>query len=157
MVKLIVCTDLQGNIGRNNDLLFHMREDMKFFKEQTDGNIVVMGYNTWLSLPNKPLPNRKNIVLTDENISNVTTSNNIFKILETYSKEDIYIIGGAYVYNECLKLGVVDEILLTIVPTVVKDADVKIDLNLMKDYKNKTKLKEFVYKEMRISIWSWKH
>ena len=53
MVKLIVAIDLQGNIGRNNDLLFHMKEDMKFFREQTTNNIVVMGYNTWLSLNEK--------------------------------------------------------------------------------------------------------
>lgn len=156
MVKLIVCTDLQGNIGRNNNLLLHMREDMKFFKKQTNGNIVVMGYNTWLSLPNKPLPNRKNIVLTDENISNVTTSNNIFKILETYGKEDIYIIGGAYVYNECLRLGIVDEILITIVPTVIENADVRVDLSLMQNYRKQEKLKEFIYNEMKVTIWSWK-
>ena len=81
MVKLIVAIDLQGNIGRNNDLLFHMKEDMKFFREQTSNSIVVMGYNTWLSLNEKELPNRKNIVLTNENIPNVTTSNDIFKVI----------------------------------------------------------------------------
>lgn len=158
MVKLIVAIDLQGNIGRNNDLLFHMKEDMKFFREQTTNNIVVMGYNTWLSLNEKKLPNRENIVLTDEIIPNVITSNDIFKVINSYKDDDrdIYIIGGAYVYNECLRLGVVDEVLITIIPTVVEDADVKIDLGLMKGYRKQEKLKEFVYDEMKVTIWSWR-
>ena len=65
MIKMIVCTDINGGIGRNNDLLFHIKEDMKFFKEKTLGCKIVMGYNTWLSLPNKPLPDRENYVLYD--------------------------------------------------------------------------------------------
>ena len=158
MVKMILCIDLEGNIGRSNDLLFKMKEDMKFFREKTKDNIIIMGYNTWLSLNEKELPNRKNIVLTNENILNVETSNDIFKTISKYEKEDkdIYIIGGAYVYNECLRLKIVDEILITIVPTVVEGADTKVDLSLMKDFKNKIKVKDFVYKEMRVSIWSWK-
>ena len=158
MVKLIVAIDLQGNIGRDNDLLFHMKEDMKFFREQTTNNIVVMGYNTWLSLNEKKLPNRENIVLTDEIIPNVITSNDIFKVISNYKNDnrDIYIIGGAYVYNECLRLGVVDEILITIVPTIVENAEVKIDLSLMEGYGKQEKLKEFVYDEMKVTIWSWR-
>lgn len=158
MVKLIVAIDLQGNIGRNNDLLFHMKEDMKFFREQTMNNIVVMGYNTWLSLNEKKLPNRENIVLTDEIIPNVITSNDIFKVINNYKNDDrdIYIIGGAYVYNECLRLDVVDEILITIVPTIVEGAEVKIDLSLMKGYRKQEKLKEFVYDKMKVTIWSWR-
>ena len=158
MVKMILCVDLNGSIGKDNDLLFKMKEDMAFFKEQTKNNIVVMGYNTWLSLNEKELPNRKNIVLTNENILNVETSNDIFKTISKYEKEDkdIYIIGGAYVYNQALELNLVDEILITIVPTVVEGADTKVYLNLMKDFKKKIKVKDFVYKEMRVSIWSWK-
>ena len=158
MVKLIVAIDLQGNIGRDNDLLFHMKEDMKFFREQTTNNIVVMGYNTWLSLNEKKLPNRENIVLTDEIIPNVITSNDIFKVISNYKNDnrDIYIIGGAYVYNECLRLGVVDEILITIVPTIVENAEVKIDLSLMEGYGKQEKLKEFVYDEMKVTIWIWR-
>lgn len=158
MVKMILCVDLNGSIGKDNDLLFKMKEDMAFFKEQTKNNIIIMGYNTWLSLNEKELPNRKNIVLTNENILNIETSNDIFKTISKYEKEDkdIYIIGGAYVYNECLRLKIVDEILITIVPTVVEGADIKVDLSLMKDFKKKIKVKDFVYKEMRVSIWNWK-
>lgn len=158
MVKLICCIDLNGNIGKDNDLLFRMNEDLKFFREQTTNNIVVMGYNTWLSLNEKKLPNRENIVLTDEIMPNVITSNDIFKVINSCKDDDrdIYIIGGAYVYNECLRLGVVDEILITIVPTIVEDAEVKIDLSLMEGYRKQEKLKEFVYDEMKVTIWSWR-
>lgn len=157
MIKLIACVDLRGNIGKDNDLLFHMKEDMNFFKQQTIGNVCVMGYNTWLSLGEKPLPNRENVVLTNKIIPNVRTYNHVFKAIDTYEKDDkdIYIIGGAYVYNECLRLKIIDEILLTVVPTVVEDADTKIDLSLMKDFKAKEKIKNFVYKEMNITIWRW--
>ena len=68
----------------------------------------------------------------------------------------MYIIGGAYVYNESLRLGLVDEILITIVPTVVEGADTTVDLGLMQEYKKQKKIKEFTYKEMKVSIWSWK-
>ena len=158
MVKLIVATDLKGNIGKDNDLLFHMKEDMKFFKQSTTNNIVCMGYNTWLSLNEKELPNRKNIVLTNENLESVETSNHLFKVIDKYEKDkrDIYIIGGAYVYNEALRLHIVDEILITIVPTVVEGADTTVDLGLMQEYKKQKKIKEFTYKEMKVSIWSWK-
>ena len=71
MVKMILCIDSNGSIGKDNDLLFKMKEDMKFFKQQTMGNIVIMGYNTWLSLGEKPLPNRANIVMTDKKIKNI--------------------------------------------------------------------------------------
>ena len=118
MVKMILCTDLVGNIGKNNDLLFKMKEDMKFFRESTTGHVVVMGYNTWLSLGEKPLPNRTNIVLYDEDIEGVIVSNDIKKVIEEYKDEDIYIIGGAFVYNQALEMDIVDEILITEVATI---------------------------------------
>ena len=99
MVRMILCCDYQGNIGRNNALLFKMKEDMKFFRESTTGHVIVMGYNTWLSLGEKSLPNRTNIVLYDEEIEGVITSNDMRKVIEEYKDEDIYIIGGAFVYN----------------------------------------------------------
>ena len=84
--------------------------------------------------------------------------NDIFKVINEYKYDDrdIYIIGGAYVYNECLKLGIVDEILITIVPTVIENADVRVDLSLMQNYRKQEKLKEFIYNEMKVTIWSWK-
>lgn len=147
MVRMILCCDYEGNIGRNNDLLFKMKEDMHFFKSQTTGHVVVMGYNTWLSLGEKPLPNRTNIVLYDEEIEGVITSNDIRKVIEEYKDEDIYIIGGAFVYNQVLEMDIVDEILITEVATIVKDADVKVNLELMKDFRDEVILKYFISEE----------
>ena len=147
MVKMILCCDYEGNIGRNNDLLFKMKEDMKFFRESTTGHVVVMGYNTWLSLGEKPLPNRINIVLYDEEIEGVITSNDMRKVIEEYKDEDIYIIGGAFVYNQALEMDIVDEILITEVATIVKDADTKVNLELMKDFRDEVILEYFISEE----------
>lgn len=159
MVRAILCVDLNGNIGKDNDLLFHIKEDMQFFKQSTLNNIVVMGYNTWLSLGEKPLPNRKNIVLTDKEIGGVVTTDNLEKQLEVIDgivTKDIYIIGGAYVYNYALANNLVDEILITIVPTVVEDADTRVNMELTKDFNKKEILKIFEYNEMKVTIESWK-
>ena len=66
MIKIITCIDLNGNIGKDNDLLFHLKADMQFFRKTTMDKIVVMGKNTYKSLNCKPLPKRLNVVLTDE-------------------------------------------------------------------------------------------
>lgn len=147
MVRMILCCDYQGNIGRNNDLLFKMKEDLSFFRESTTGHIVIMGYNTWLSLGEKPLPNRTNIILYDEEIEGVITSNDMKKVIEEYKDEDIYIIGGAFVYNQALEMDIVDEILITEVATIVKDADTKVNLELMKDFRDEEIIKYFMSEE----------
>ena len=65
-MKAIVCVDREWGIGKNNDMLFHLPADLKFFREKTSGKVIVMGGNTLLSFPgSKPLKNRTNIVLTD--------------------------------------------------------------------------------------------
>ena len=144
MVKMIACIDKEGNIGKDNDLLFHMKEDMNFFRKSTMGSIVVMGYNTWLSLGEKSLPNRKNIVLTDVPLETVETSTSLEQTIWKYEEEnDIYIIGGAYVYNYALANNLINEILITIVPVIVADADTKICMELTKDFNNKEILKTF--------------
>lgn len=156
MVRIILCTDAIGNIGKNNDLLFKMKEDMKFFKEQTINNIVIMGYNTWLSIGEKPLPNRVNIVMTDKKIKNIQTETDLVKVINDYKKypQDIYIIGGAYVYTKALELDLVDEILLTLVPTIVKEADTRMNLGLIIEKFNKAEeIKRFENNEEIVKIY----
>ena len=63
MFSIIAAVGKNRELGKKGDLIFHIKEDMKFFKETTSGHTVVMGTKTWQSLPKK-LPNRKNIVLT---------------------------------------------------------------------------------------------
>lgn len=108
MIHIIVATDKNMAIGYQNKLLFWLPNDLKRFKELTTGNTIIMGRNTFLSLPKGALPNRRNIVLS-------TRKDASFPGAETYSsleeaikacKEDekIYIIGGASVYKQALPL-----------------------------------------------------
>lgn len=166
MIKVILCCDTMGQIGKDNDLLFHIPQDMKFFKETTLNHTVLMGYNTYLSLNSKPLPKRKNIVLAEkekhqfiqphDNLIVTDDLNSIIKeCLE--NEEEVYIIGGAYVYNNVLEKDMADEVLMTLVPTVVEDADVKIDLDLLfQNFKYAERIEKFLYKELNRDVSIWK-
>ena len=104
-MKAIVAVDLKWGIGKNNDLLFAIPEDMKFFREKTSGKVVCMGYNTLLSFPNsKPLKNRTNIVLAPEGVERddctiVHSLDELFATLKNYNDEEIFVIGGAMFYR----------------------------------------------------------
>jgi len=120
-VALIVAIDGQRGIGKNNDLMWHLPEDMKFFKETTSQHIVVLGRKNYESIPEKyrPLPNRENAVLT-RNKSYEADGANIFYSLEDclkyYANEEertIFIIGGGEIYRQALELNVVDEMYIT--------------------------------------------
>ena len=110
-MNMIVAADKQWGIGKNGDLLDNIPEDMKFFRETTMGKVVIMGGVTFLSLPNQqPLKNRTNIILSDD--GSVTHPDAIcFKDLDeavnfakaNYKDEDIFFIGGASIYNQCIK------------------------------------------------------
>lgn len=152
MIKLIFCSDLVGNVGKDNDLIFKYKEDMKFFRETTLGSTVLMGYKTYESLGSKPLPKRINMVLTRreeyELDREVIVVRNLEKAIEDFRKnypnEDLYVIGGAMVYNKCLELDLVDEVLITLVNTVAKESDTKVELAYMFDnLPYREKLKEF--------------
>lgn len=106
-MKLIVNVSRNWAIGKNNSLIFHLSQDMKFFKEHTTGNTIVMGRKTLESLPNgKPLPNRKNIVLTrntDYKPDGVTVYNSIDEfIADNVDTDNIYVIGGESLYRDLL-------------------------------------------------------
>ena len=165
MIKAIVCCDMMGNIGKDNNLLFHIPQDMKFFKDMTTGHTVLMGYNTYLSLGSKPLPNRKNIVLADrykkiephENL--IVTEDMNTTIGECIGNgEEIWVIGGAYVYNTTISMEMLNEVYVTFVPTVVENADVRVDLELLvSKYRKAEKVKDWIDEGLnkRISIWKF--
>ena len=81
-MKAIVCVDKKWGIGKNNNLLFNLPEDMKRFREETSGRVVIMGLNTFKSLPNGPLKNRVNIVLDPVNqpIKGVIVVSSLYKL-----------------------------------------------------------------------------
>lgn len=108
MISIIVAVSEDWGIGKNNELLWRISEDLKRFKRLTMGNTVIMGKRTWESLPNKPLPGRKNIVMTDvrtEKIENAVTAYSLEDSLSKCSKdEEVFIIGGGSIYHQFMPL-----------------------------------------------------
>ena len=108
MISAIVAVDNNWGIGFNGDLLEHIPEDLKYFKTITTNNTVMMGRKTWDSLPKKPLPNRTNIVITNNpNTYNDAEFMDLFdaKLYLIHNKnDDIFIIGGGKIYKELLPL-----------------------------------------------------
>ncbi|MBN2745664.1 MAG: dihydrofolate reductase [Bacteroidales bacterium] len=107
-ISIIVAIAENYAIGRNNDLLWHISADLKRFKVLTSGRTVVMGKNTFYSLPVRPLPNRKNIVLTDlagEKIDGCVMAYSIEEAIELMDKDsENFIMGGGSIYRQFLPL-----------------------------------------------------
>lgn len=108
-MKTIVCVDNNWAIGNSNDLIYRIPDDMKFFKNKTVGNIVVMGLATLKSFPGgKPLKDRINIVLCDDpdfkcdGAIIVSSVNELLGKISEYDSDSVYIIGGASVYAQML-------------------------------------------------------
>ena len=165
MIKMIVCSDIKGGIGFNNDLIYNIKEDMKFFKEMTTGYKVIMGYNTWVSLPKKPLPNRVNYILYDgdeviEENENVKVLRNLFQVVKLGATEDIFIIGGAQLYNDMIKNDLIDEAYVTMVIDECYSADKYIKLfELGKNLPKRELIKIFkftkYYSEMEAHVFKY--
>ena len=101
MINIIVAYDKNLAIGKDNTLVWRQSADLKRFKELTTGNTVVMGRKTFESI-GKPLPNRRNIVITRQDIQ--IEGVEIIKSIEEIKniEEDIFIIGGGEIYKSCL-------------------------------------------------------
>ena len=103
---MIASADLDWGIGKDGNLLYHIPDDMRFFKEMTVGKTVVMGRSTLESLPNgKGLPDRRNIVLSKGgtvNAEGVEVCSSVDEVLEKTKDDDVMIIGGESVYREFL-------------------------------------------------------
>lgn len=122
----IVAVDRNGAIGKGGKLPWHYSADMKFFKEMTTGNAVVMGHKTWLTLK-KPLPNRLNIVLSRK--AEITPQDSLVVLRDVESvltmakdlKTDLFVIGGAQIYGAFLPY--IEKWIVTQVPLSVDGAD----------------------------------
>ena len=112
---IIAAIDQKNGLGYKNHLLCHLHDDLKNFKKVTSGHTVVMGRKTWESLSVKPLPNRKNIVLTRQsdatfgvNIASMSMS----EMLESCENDEkVFIIGGAEVYKQFIDIA--DRLIIT--------------------------------------------
>lgn len=117
-MKMIVCVSENFGIGLNNELLFSLPPDMKFFRETTMGKVIIMGRGTLDSFPGgKPLKNRTNIVLTrDRDFSRegaivFNSKEEILRFTEQFAPDDVYVIGGGQIYE--MFRDVCSEILIT--------------------------------------------
>ena len=141
MYSIVVAVGKNNEIGKNNQLLWHIPEDLKNFKKITTGKTVIMGRNTYKSI-GRALPNRTNIVLsrnfleTDEKVKedkkkyeNETTKLEFYddfqKVIEKYKDfpEEVFIIGGGEIYKKSLELGIITRIYMSHVDFSDDEAD----------------------------------
>lgn len=129
-LAMIVAMDKERGIGKNNDLMWHLPADMKFFKEQTTDQIVIMGRKNYDSLPERfrPLPNRENVVLsrnTNFKAEGCILLHSLDECLEKYKSEEertLFVIGGGEIYRQTLHSPLLSEMYITHVDKVY-DAD----------------------------------
>lgn len=128
MINIIAAITDNNALGKDNKLLFRLKKDMAHFKNITTDNVVIMGRKTYESI-GKTLPNRVNIVLSRNMESNEDfyTFDSIEKAIEwskeNYPQKEIFIIGGASVYDKALKDDIVDKLYMTKIKQTVEDAD----------------------------------
>ena len=113
MKGILVAVSPEGIIGKDNTIPWYYSADLKRFKRITTDNTIIMGRKTWESLPIKPLPNRRNIVITRSSIENIECFKSIDDALQT-CEGDVWFIGGAGIYKEAMqKADIID---MTLVP-----------------------------------------
>ena len=124
MISLIVARARNGAIGKGNDIPWHAPEDLKMFQRETMGGAVIMGRNTWDSLPFKPLKNRLNVVVSrDKSLTDLVCSSLDEAIQTCYASgyQRIYGIGGSSIYRDLLPKA--DRLLVTEVDLEIDQAD----------------------------------
>lgn len=123
MFSIIAAIGKNHELGHKNDLIFHIKEDMKYFRDTTKGHKIVMGRKTWESLPSK-LPNRENIVISRHPVDGADrTITNLDEFIRQNkdTAEEIFIIGGGMVYATFLDYA--KNLYLTEIDADAKDAD----------------------------------
>ncbi|HEX7365571.1 MAG TPA: dihydrofolate reductase [Pelobium sp.] len=104
-LSIIVATDLENGIGKDNELLWHLPNDLKFFKKVTSGHTIIMGRKTFDSI-GKPLPNRRNIVVSrrpDLQIEGAEVFSNLGNAINACKNEtEYFVIGGGEIYRQAL-------------------------------------------------------
>ncbi len=125
MISIIVAIDEKNAIGINGDMLCHLPNDLRHFKETTSHHTVVMGKRTLFSLPKYPLPNRRNIVLStqpDTSIEGVEWATTIDEVLQIVAQEEeAFIMGGGMVYKQFMPIA--DKLYITHIHHAFEEAD----------------------------------
>ena len=121
IISLIVAVSENNVIGKDNDLVWNLPDDMKFFKKTTNGHFVIMGRKNYESIPEKfrPLPNRTNVIITRQTNFQakdclvVNDINQALNLAKNAQEQEAFIIGGGQIYQLALKNDLVDRIYLT--------------------------------------------
>ncbi len=124
MLSLVVARDRNGAIGKDGDIPWVAPEDLAFFQRETTGGAIIMGRNTWDSLPYKPLKSRLNLVVTSRGIEGADCFATVAAALEFAGSKGharLYGIGGAGIYAEMIRIA--DRLLITEVDLVVDAPD----------------------------------
>ena len=127
MIALIVAKSINNCIGNDGRIPWHVPEDISFFKKTTTGHTVIMGRKTWESLPKKyrPLPNRKNVIITRQKDYTAPEGVEILEspelIPQTHPNTKRFIIGGAKIYEDSLKFA--DTLYITEIPITIDKCD----------------------------------
>ena len=118
MVTIIAAIGLNNALGKDNDLIWHLPADLKRFKKTTTGFPIIMGRKTYESI-GRPLPNRTNIIVTRNSDYHqdgcVVKSSLKEAIASVANEEDVFIIGGAQIYNQAIEQGLADRLDITLV------------------------------------------
>ena len=133
MISLIVDKAANGAIGKGNRMPWHISGDLKYFKRVTTGHPVIMGYNTWLSLGGRPLPGRRNIVVSRSHSAAPDCGAEFLPSLEAAvaaaggpdvsdASKEVFVIGGGQLYRAAMPLA--GRLYITEVETVIGDAEV---------------------------------
>lgn len=124
MVNIIVAVADNGAIGKDNSLLWHIREDLKYFKKVTMGCPVIMGRRTFESI-GRPLPGRQNIVVSRSEThalpEGVLPAGSLEEAVSKAEGDEVFVIGGGQIYRQALSLA--DRLYVTEVHVTVEDAD----------------------------------
>ena len=114
MITIIAAAGENNSLGKDNDLVWHLPDDFKRFKELTSGNYILMGRKTFETFP-KPLPNRKHLIITRQDNYSVPENCFVFdtiqKTIDFTDNQDIWIIGGGEIYKQSMEIA--DRIELT--------------------------------------------
>lgn len=125
-IKLIACINNVNALGKDNQLLYHLKSDLSNFKSLTMGGILIMGKNTYESIPQKPLPHRTTIIICNEEdyvpeckegkeVYVVDSIESALGVIETFDNDNVWVVGGASIYKQFIEQDLVDTMVLTIV------------------------------------------
>ena len=142
-IHLIWAQDKNGGIGKNGKLPWYISEDLQNFKKLTIDSTILMGRKTWESLPIKPLPKRRNIVLSSKKVSDIecyTSAEECIEILVDDGTEKLFVIGGSTVYRNFIHRA--DELHITQVNEMTQGIDTYFPVTMWKIKREFEKINE---------------